>query len=97
MNQICNEDISKCSNKYPFQHWGGSVDYKGFIVDENGKFIKTKFLDMDLNCPYKYMEIISNWNENEYGNGSDIHLPRSNCEINKNELKLIKVNGNEWK
>ena len=32
------------------------------------------------------MEIISNWNDNEYGNGSDIHLPRGNCEINKNEL-----------
>lgn len=82
MNEMCKDGIS-CNEKYPFQKWNGYVNYKGFIVDENKNFLKTKFLDIDINCPYKYIELLSNWNNNEYGNGSDIHLPRGNCIYDK--------------
>ncbi len=92
MNEMC-KDGKSCNNKYPFQKWNGYVNYKGFIVDSNKNFLKTKFLDMDLNCPYKYIELLSNWNDNEYGNGSDIHIPRGNCIYDK-EIKEISNNNN---
>jgi len=25
---------------YPFQGWNGSIKYRGFLVDDNGKFLK---------------------------------------------------------
>ena len=92
MNEMC-KDGKSCNNKYPFQKWNGYVNYKGFIVDNNNKFLKTKLLDMNINCPYKYIELLSDWNNNEYGNGSDIHLPRRNCIYDKTK-KLIHNDNN---
>ena len=87
MHDMC-KDGTSCLEKYPFQKWNGYVRYKGFIVDENKKFLKTKCLDMDINCPYKFLELLSDWNDNEYGDGSDIHIPRGNCIYDKNTKEI---------
>ena len=78
MDPVCN-DNNKCANKYPFQKWGGFAPYRGLIVDDKGLFKKCKFENMILNCPYQSRKLLSNWNDNEYGTGEDLHLPRGNC------------------
>ena len=78
MDPVCNGN-NKCVNKYPFQKWGGFAPYRGLIVDDKGLFKKCKFGNMTLNCPYQSRKLLSNWNDNEYGTGEDLHLPRGNC------------------
>ena len=78
MDPVCNGN-DKCANKYPFQKWGGYAPYRGLIVDDKGLFKKCKFENMILNCPYQSRKLLSNWNDNEYGTGDDLHLPRGNC------------------
>lgn len=79
MDQLCRDCPDKCKDRYPFQNWGGVAPYRGFIVDESGKFLKAKFLDMDVPCPFKYIDILGGWNNFEYGHGDDLHLPIKNC------------------
>ena len=80
MDPVCNGN-NKCANKYPFQKWGGFAPYRGLIVDDKGLFKKCKFGNMILNCPYQSRKLLSNWNDNEYGTGGDLHLPRGNCVL----------------
>ena len=87
MDSVCNGN-DKCANKYPFQKWGGFAPYRGLIVDKNGSFKKCKFGDMILNCPYQSRKLLSNWNDNEYGTGNDLHLPRGNCVFKNSRWKL---------
>lgn len=83
MDMDCMENPQKCSQRYPFQHWGGAVSYRGFIVDENGKFGKVLFDGKSVPCPYLFKTILSNWNGKEYEE-SDLHIPVGNC-ISKNK------------
>lgn len=100
MDPICNYYPEECKKKYPFQTWGGSAPYKGLIVDENGKFKTVKFLDMNIPCPFNYIEILKKWNDYEYKDGQ-LHLPYKNCvfnnswkihekELQESDLKLLK-------
>lgn len=91
MDPVCNGN-DKCANKYPFQKWGGFAPYRGLIVDKNGLFKKCKFGDMILNCPYQAIKLLSNWNDNEYGTGDDLHLPRGNCIFKNSCWKLTDNN-----
>jgi hypothetical protein len=79
---------------YPFQKWNGSVKYKGFLVNENGKFLKGKMDNFDINIPYKYMEILSKWNNSEY-KPEGLPYPTSNpCVLKNNKWKThIEKNG----
>ena len=85
MDPVCNGN-NKCANKYPFQKWGGFAPYRGLIVDDKGLFKKCKFENMILNCPYQSRKLLSNWNDNEYGTGGDLHLPRGNCILKNNSF-----------
>lgn len=76
----------ECKKIYPFQNWGGTAPYRGLIVNNQGKLAKARFMNMDVPCPFYYIEILKNWNGNEYGNGNDLYLPKVNC-VNK---------GKEW-
>ena len=87
MDPVCLENPEICRNKYPFQKWGGVAPYRGLIVDKNGKFGQSKFDDMVVPSPYHPIEILSLWNDGEYGDGNDLHLPKGNYCFKRKWIK----------
>jgi hypothetical protein len=59
-------ESNKTCNGFPFQYWGGTVPYNGFIRTPDGNFLKGRMDDLDISIPYKYMEILGHWNNGEY-------------------------------
>lgn len=85
----------KCEYLYPFQKWNGSVPYYDFIVDKQGKFLKGKIDNYDINIPYKYMEILSKWNGGEY-KPEGLPYPTSNPCILKGTKWELKGGKEDW-
>jgi hypothetical protein len=85
-NLVYINDDSNNNIDYPFQKWNGSIKYKNFLVDDNGLFRKALFNNIEVPCPYKYIDIITKWNNNEY-DADTIHIPRGNL-IYKDNLWL---------
>lgn len=86
---------NKSNDLYPFQNWYGSVKYKGFVVDHDGKFRKGKMDNHDINIPYKYMEILSKWNNSEY-KPEGLPYPTSNPCILKGNKWELKGGKEDW-
>tara|TARA_B100001248_G_scaffold240204_1_gene206009 strand:- start:2858 stop:3667 length:810 start_codon:yes stop_codon:yes gene_type:complete len=67
--------------EYPFQKWNGKFLYKGGLVDDSGNYLKLKFENYYLRCPYKFMELLTKWNGGEYSN---LHQPVGGTIIDSN-------------
>ncbi|VVU95748.1 hypothetical protein CPAV1605_1504 [seawater metagenome] len=94
---ICESNPNKCKDKYPFQVWGGKAKYRGLIVDDKGEFLKAKFNNMAVPCPYKYLDVLSEWNNFEYG-AEDLEIPKYNCILNNEwEYNKYKINSQDKK
>lgn len=74
--------------KYPFQHWGNKIEYKGGIVDDDGQLGVALYDNMEVPCPLNAVSLLSHWNGGEYAE-SEIRWPYSGIHKTDNGFLWI--------